>query len=833
MTFEEYTGKKVAVVSNSGYIYNHDKTKKTLNEDLAAAWYGCKKEDLVLIYPYSWTQSGVYLEPAEDYVNDKGEVLKRIKVSFWEIKNSQPVGDADPLQVTMLNATDPSTAASWRPAGVQRGEKYEPCFYVYSNGKVSHNDMILGQATNFKGEWRAIPELVAAYNKAEEKYVRPSKVKTNPTPSVIGYYDYPQNMVPLNNHFTDRGSCFDEPVIELLKSVGLDKYTHYDTEYKVRSYGALVDLMKYGVFETNRTAIVKTEEFLTEPSKDMGDNVVEIEKIGKGTMIRVADDAFKETRRIFITERGTVKIMFCDGGKDKEVWYSKDTSSTAWILDALCFAKHTGKLKGEVKDLISENPKFKYLNKWINENIDTLMGFNFAPDRRADNKWQGPKRWGCWYGSNSEHNTIVDFLRTANKYPALVETLAKLGYGDLFMQTEKIKYDKRDGFAPVWNSKDTTETKEVKTLAINRINTGYLGHNLKKGSKSMLECLGINKEQWKFLTKKIDEDVAAGMSKEIAVVRNFGFINTAEKYFTGQDSWGCFKKSTHNFIANELSEVQEAAFEKFYDAVKSMEQSKNIKKVIGRDWWNLSETRAYGEVIMDCILDSYTDDYNGRDWIRGDINHDTLLKVAKKCVEKDVRISDLSDYSRLRTQCAGLRIEGYNIEDWPAMPRPEYVPILHDRLTELYNAAQAKRQAEQETENQRLYDTRVDKLIKLEYENDEDDMAIVCPRKLIEIILEGQRLSHCVGSYTEAVANGVETILFLRKKDTKDKSYATIDIALNKVTKKWDIRQVHTACNGPITEEDAEFLRKWAKSRGVDENTVTTRYGALCHLAVE
>lgn len=832
MTFEEYTGKKVAVISNSGYIYNYDKTKKTLSEDLAATWYGCKKEDLVFIYPYSWGQSGVYLEPAEDYIDEKGEILKRIKVSFWEIKNSQPVADAEPLQVTMLAATEPSTS-SWRTEGVQRGEKYEPYFYVYSNGKVSHNDMILGQATNFKNEWKAIPELVAAYNKAEEKYVRPSKTRTNPTPSVVGYYDYPQNMVPLNNHFTGRGNYFDEPIVKLLKSVGLDRYTYCDTEHNVRSYGQLVDLMKYGVFESGKIAIKKAEEFLVEPSKDMGDNVVEIEKIGKGTMIRVADAAFKETRRIFITERGTVKMMFRDGGTDKrEIWYSKDTGSTAWVLDALCFAKNTGKLKGEVKDLVSENPKFKYLNKWINENIDTLMGFNFAPDRRPDNKWQGPKRWGCWYGSNSDRNTIVDFLRTANKYPALVETLAKLGYGDLFMQTEKIKYDKRDGFAPEWNAKDTTETKEVKTLAISRINTGYLG-DLKKGSKSMLECLGINKEQWKFLTKKIDEDVAAGMSKEAAVIRNFGFINIAERYFTGQDIWGCFKKSTYNFVANELSEVQEAAFEKLYDAVKYIEQSKNVKKVIGRDWWNLSEIKAYGEVIMDSILDSYTDDYNGRDWIRGDINHDTLLKVIKKCIDKDIRVGDLRDYNRMRTQCARLEIEGYNIEDWPAMPKPEYISILHDRLTELYNTAQAKRQAKEETERQKLYDTRVDKLIKFEYENDEDDMAVVCPRKLIEIILEGQRLSHCVGSYTEAVANGVETILFLRKKDSKDKSYATIDIALNKVTKKWDIRQVHTACNGPITEEDAEFLRKWAKSRGVNEGTVATHYGALCHLAVE
>ena len=833
MTFEEYTGKKVAVISNSGYIYNHDKTKKTLSEDLAAEWYGCKKEDLVFIYPYSWGQSGVYIEPADDYVDEKGEVLKRIKVTFWEIRNSQPVADVEPLQVTMLNATEPSTS-SWRTTGVPRGEKYEPCFYVYSNGKVSHNDMILGQVTNFKNDWTAIPELVEAYKKAEEKYVRPSKVRTNPTPSVVGYYDYPQNMVPLNRHFTSRGDSFDESVIKLLNDVGLDQYTYHDTVYKVRSYGALVDLMKYGVFDTSRATVKKTEEFLIEPSKDMGDNIVEIEKIGKGTMIRVADDKFKETRRVFITERGTVKMMFREGEKGKkEIWYSKDTGSTTWILDALCFAKHTGKLKGEVKDLVSENPKFKYLNKWINENIDTLMGFNFAPERRKDNKWYGPKFWS-YYGSTSDRNTIVEFLRTANKYPALVETLAKLGYGDLFMQTETIKYDKRDGFVPDWSTKDTyVAKKEIKSLAISRINTGWLGENLKKGSKSMLECLNINKEQWKFLTKKIDEDVAAGMSKEIAAVKNFGFLNIAEKYFVGQEEWGCFKKSNHNFVANELSEVQEAAFEKFYDTVKYMDQSKNIYKVMGRSWWNTSETKAYGEITMDCILHSYADDYNGYDWVRGDINHDTLLRVVKRCIDKDIRISDLSDYNRMRTQCATLGIEGYNIEDWPAMPKPEYVSILHDRLTELYNTAQAKRQAEKETEKQKLYDTRVDKLIKFEYENDEDDMAIVCPRKLIEIILEGQRLSHCVGSYTEAVANGVETILFLRKKDSKDKSYATIDIALNKTTKKWDIRQVHTAYNGPITEEDAEFLRKWAKSRGVNEATVTTRYGALCHLAVE
>lgn len=827
MTFEEYTGKKVAIISNAGYIYNHDKTKKTLSKDIAADWYGCKKDELVCISAYQYAQTGVYLEPASDYVDENGDTLKRIKVTLWDIRNGQPVGDKDPLEIKLLDARDCIRGCYTDGRGHMRRESYEPCYYVYSNGKVSHDDCLLSSVTGYRRDWESDPILVQEYEKAEAKYLVPHKVRNVPSSCGWVWTEYAYNIVPLNNISTWRGASFEKPALDILKAAGLDKYVQRDKVYDTDSYYSLIELIRFGLFGSRKSNVKTGEEFLTEPAKKM-DNIVEIEKIGKGTMIRVADEDGKEARRVFITERGTIKIMMNSKYSTGGVWLCKDLGCTSWLRDAISYANKVGKIKGEFKDLVSENPKFKYLNKWMNENMDVLMGT--AEYARPRKTWDGPS----WYHySNSGSDTIIEFLRLANKYPALVETLAKLGYGDVFMDTTKITYNKRTGWAAVWDDpREITEKADVKILSVRRINDGFLGE-LKKGAKGIIECLGINKEQWKFITKKIEEDITNGLQKDIAVTKNFGYLQYAKKYFTGGDDWGDFNRASYRFLANELSEVPEAMFEKFYESAKYIEGHKNFLRVIENYWVTASDMTAYGKILMNSVLTSYASDYNTSEWVRGDINHDTLLKTLKKCVESEMKIGNYRDYNRLRTQCASMGIEGYNIEDWPAMPKPEYLSILHDRLSELYNAAELQKREAEETDRQKLYDERVGKLTKLEYENDEDDMAIVCPRKLVEIILEGQRLSHCVGSYTEAVAKGVETILFLRKKDAKNTSYATIDIAFNKTTKKWDIRQAHTACNGPITEHDAEFLRKWAKKKGVDEKTVTTRYGALCHLAVE
>ena len=73
-------------------------------------------------------------------------------------------------------------------------------------------------------------------------------------------------------------------------------------------------------------------------------------------------------------------------------------------------------------------------------------------------------------------------------------------------------------------------------------------------------------------------------------------------------------------------------------------------------------------------------------------------------------------------------------------------------------------------------------------------------------------------------------ILFLRKNETPDNPWYTVDITPEK-----RIRQIHTKYNGNICDDhDAKdiqnFLIEWANARGIDPNEVLHTNGVCCAL---
>jgi hypothetical protein len=65
--------------------------------------------------------------------------------------------------------------------------------------------------------------------------------------------------------------------------------------------------------------------------------------------------------------------------------------------------------------------------------------------------------------------------------------------------------------------------------------------------------------------------------------------------------------------------------------------------------------------------------------------------------------------------------------------------------------------------------------------------------------------NNCVASYIEAVIDGKCHILFLRKKDSLDKSLVTIEIRDNKIV------QAKRKFNYPVSKEDQEAIDAWNK----------------------
>lgn len=89
------------------------------------------------------------------------------------------------------------------------------------------------------------------------------------------------------------------------------------------------------------------------------------------------------------------------------------------------------------------------------------------------------------------------------------------------------------------------------------------------------------------------------------------------------------------------------------------------------------------------------------------------------------------------------------------------------------------------------------------YINEEDDYCIVVPKQLQEIVQEGVELNHCVKSYTERIIARQTLILFVRKKETPNTPYFTLEIYND------SINQLRGQGNCAPPQEVAEFVNKW------------------------
>lgn len=70
------------------------------------------------------------------------------------------------------------------------------------------------------------------------------------------------------------------------------------------------------------------------------------------------------------------------------------------------------------------------------------------------------------------------------------------------------------------------------------------------------------------------------------------------------------------------------------------------------------------------------------------------------------------------------------------------------------------------------------KLVKQGLEVETKTLCVRVPENGRDIIVEGAKLSHCVGSYAEDHAEGRTTILFIRKKSDLETPYFTVEISL-------------------------------------------------------
>lgn len=98
---------------------------------------------------------------------------------------------------------------------------------------------------------------------------------------------------------------------------------------------------------------------------------------------------------------------------------------------------------------------------------------------------------------------------------------------------------------------------------------------------------------------------------------------------------------------------------------------------------------------------------------------------------------------------------------------------------------------------------------KYEWENDR--FKVLIPHEITELYEEGRRLSHCVGSYGQYVADGSRIIAFIRKVDDVDTPLCTIEIRDNQIVQARGYSN-RPADNIPYVRK---FMTAWAKEKGL------------------
>ena len=86
-----------------------------------------------------------------------------------------------------------------------------------------------------------------------------------------------------------------------------------------------------------------------------------------------------------------------------------------------------------------------------------------------------------------------------------------------------------------------------------------------------------------------------------------------------------------------------------------------------------------------------------------------------------------------------------------------------------------------------------------------DNFSVVIPKCGIDLIIEGQKMHHCVGGYVQDVENNQTYIVFVRKNNDIDKPYITAEVKIDGY-----IGQYYLAYDRKITEQsDIDFKEQF------------------------
>ena len=165
----------------------------------------------------------------------------------------------------------------------------------------------------------------------------------------------------------------------------------------------------------------------------------------------------------------------------------------------------------------------------------------------------------------------------------------------------------------------------------------------------------------------------------------------------------------------------------------------------------------------------------------------------------------ISQYSDYLDMCRKLK---KNLAD-EMVSRPRELKRRHDEAVMELQAREAKLQAAEYSKKYREAE-KVLKKIREKYEWEADGFRIVVPRRIVDVVLEGRALHHCVASterYFDRIKQNETYICFLRKSEAPEMPFYTIEVEPGGT-----IRQHRGYLDEePEIETVKPFLRKWQK----------------------
>ena len=141
---------------------------------------------------------------------------------------------------------------------------------------------------------------------------------------------------------------------------------------------------------------------------------------------------------------------------------------------------------------------------------------------------------------------------------------------------------------------------------------------------------------------------------------------------------------------------------------------------------------------------------------------------------------------------------------------PRHLKVAHDQVFMLWDMRM--KQERERAERQRKHNANVQiaalyKALTRQFKFTKDGLTIVLPQKAEDIVFEGHALHHCVGGRYDSHANGHCVILFIRKKDSPDKPYCTMEVANGRVV------QVRGYDNETPAPEVKKFVSLWEQKK--------------------